>query len=186
MSRRGKRLGRGAWVGGFDMDLEFLINGFRRTVSLETKDGRYHIRRNGVVLEADVRSLEDGNLSVLIDGRSYLASVAEADGRVLVAVGGDSFVLEQAPLQEPQAGEEQPAESDDRAGGLVRAPMPGRLIKVSVVEGESVRRNQTLAVVEAMKMENEIKSPRDATVKKIFAAVGEIVDTDKPLVELEA
>jgi len=64
--------------------------------------------------------------------------------------------------------------------------MPGKVIKLCVREGDEVRRNQTLVVVEAMKMENEIQSPSDGTVRTICASVGELVDSEKPLVEIEA
>jgi len=68
----------------------------------------------------------------------------------------------------------------------IAAPMPGKVIKFSVAEGDKVRKNQTLAVVEAMKMENELKSPGDGTVKKIYASAGDMVDTSKPLLEIES
>ncbi len=67
---------------------------------------------------------------------------------------------------------------------LVKAPMPGRVIKLLVAEGDMVRKNQTLAIVEAMKMENEIKSACEAKVRRIFVAAGELVDSDRPLIEL--
>ena len=62
--------------------------------------------------------------------------------------------------------------------------MPGKVIKVSVSENETVRKNQTLAIVEAMKMENEIKSSIEGYVKKIFVSAGDLVDSEKPLIEL--
>ncbi len=58
------------------------------------------------------------------------------------------------------------------------------MIKVSVSENEAVRKNQTLAIVEAMKMENEIKSAIEGYVKKIFVSAGDLVDSEKPLIEL--
>jgi biotin carboxyl carrier protein len=61
-----------------------------------------------------------------------------------------------------------------------------KVIKFYVAEGDKVRKNQTLAVVEAMKMENELKSPGDGTVKKIHTSAGDLVDTNKPLLEIEA
>ncbi|TET66957.1 MAG: hypothetical protein E3J56_13605 [Candidatus Aminicenantes bacterium] len=63
--------------------------------------------------------------------------------------------------------------------------MPGKVIKINVSEKEEVRKNQTLAIVEAMKMENEIKSSIEGYVKKIFVSEGDLVDSEKPLIELE-
>ncbi len=67
---------------------------------------------------------------------------------------------------------------------MIKAPMPGKVIKIDVSEKEEVRKNQTLVVVEAMKMENEIKSTIDGYVKKIFVSAGDLVDSEKPLIEL--
>jgi len=63
--------------------------------------------------------------------------------------------------------------------------MPGKVTKIAVVEGEEVRKNQTLVIVEAMKMENEIKTAIDGVVKKIHVAVGDLVDSERPLIEVE-
>ena len=68
---------------------------------------------------------------------------------------------------------------------LVKAPMPGKVIKVCVSEKAEVRKNQTLAIVEAMKMENEIKASVDGTIKKIHVSAGDLVDSEMPLIELE-
>jgi len=67
---------------------------------------------------------------------------------------------------------------------MVKAPMPGKVIKINVAEEQPVRKNQTLAIVEAMKMENEIKSSIDGYVKKVYVSEGDIVDSEKPLLEL--
>ena len=63
--------------------------------------------------------------------------------------------------------------------------MPGKVTKVPVSEGQEVRKNQTLVIVEAMKMENEIKASIDGVVKKVHVAVGDLVDAERPLVEVE-
>jgi biotin carboxyl carrier protein len=64
--------------------------------------------------------------------------------------------------------------------------MPGKVIKLLVAEGDAVRKNQTLVIVEAMKMENEIKSALEGSVKKIHVSAGELVDPERVLLELEA
>jgi len=62
--------------------------------------------------------------------------------------------------------------------------MPGKVIKINVSEKEEVRKNQTLAIVEAMKMENEIKSTIEGYVKKIFVSAGDLVGSENPIIEL--
>lgn len=70
------------------------------------------------------------------------------------------------------------------SGGL-EAPMPGKVIKVTVQPGADVRKGDELLVVEAMKMENAIRAPRDGRVKSVAARVGDMVSPGLVLVELE-
>jgi 3-methylcrotonyl-CoA carboxylase alpha subunit len=70
------------------------------------------------------------------------------------------------------------------AGGL-EAPMPGKVIAVKAAPGQAVRKGDELLVVEAMKMENAIRAPRDGTVRSVAARVGDMVGPGTVLVELE-
>ena len=79
-----------------------------------------------------------------------------------------------------------PASTPAPAGeGVVTSPMPGKILRILVKEGESVKTGQGLVVLEAMKMENEIPAPKDGVVKKILVKEGDTVDTGQPLIELE-
>ena len=68
---------------------------------------------------------------------------------------------------------------------LINAPMPGIIIDINVKEGDHIKEGDTLLILEAMKMENALTSPKDAIVKTIFTKKGEIVDKGKLLIELE-
>ena len=70
------------------------------------------------------------------------------------------------------------------AGEAVNAPMPGNILKVNVNVGDKVKEGQVLVVLEAMKMENEIMAPKDATVTQVVVSKGSTVDTGAPLVVL--
>jgi biotin carboxyl carrier protein len=63
--------------------------------------------------------------------------------------------------------------------------MPGRILKIMVSEGEKVKKKQSLVIVEAMKMEHEIKSVLDGIVKKVNFQENQMVDTEEPIMELE-
>ncbi len=68
--------------------------------------------------------------------------------------------------------------------GVVTAPMPGKILRVLVKEGEQVKTGQGLLILEAMKMENEIPAPKDGVVKKILVKEGDTVNTGDPLIEM--
>jgi 3-methylcrotonyl-CoA carboxylase alpha subunit len=75
--------------------------------------------------------------------------------------------------------------SHRHAGGGLEAPMPGKVIAVNVVPGDTVGKGDELFVVEAMKMENAVRAPREGRVKSVSARVGDMVSPGVVLVELE-
>ncbi len=68
------------------------------------------------------------------------------------------------------------------AGEVVKSPMPGNILKINVTVGQKVNEGDTLLVLEAMKMENEIAAPRAGTVAQIIVSKGAVVETGAPLV----
>ena len=165
------------------MDFEFAVNGVRQTISLDRKDGRIFIQHGDRTLEAEVRVISENSLSLLVAGRSFLVIVARDKDKRHIWLNGRTYLV-QSGKEEQRLAER----GDDRAQkgkSVVTAPMPGKVVKVNVVERQAVRKNQTLAIVEAMKMENEIKSPLEGFVKKIYVSAGDLVDSEKPLLELE-
>jgi len=166
------------------MEYEFTVNGVPETIAMERKGEKILVRRGDRTLEAEVRVISSNAFSLLVGGRSCLAIVARDKDKKYVWLSGRTCVIQSG--KEDQRLTER---GDDRAlngKSLVTAPMPGKVVKVNVAEGEAVRKNQTLAIVEAMKMENEIKSPLEGFVKKIHVSAGDLVDSEKPLLELEA
>jgi biotin carboxyl carrier protein len=165
------------------VDYEFLIDGVLKKVTLEKKESRYVVTDDELTYEADIQYITRGVISILIEGKSYRAYVIKDNDKRYVYFQGHNFIV-QEPTSEAGSvflGEEGSQEDKN----VVKAPMPGKVIKVNVKEKEQVRKNQTLAVVEAMKMENEIKSSIDGFVKKIHVAAGDLVDSERPLIELE-
>jgi biotin carboxyl carrier protein len=71
------------------------------------------------------------------------------------------------------------------AEGAVRAIMPGKIIRINVNEGDAVQKGQVVAILEAMKMENELSAPIAGVVKQIFTPVGATVEKDQPILEIE-
>ncbi|HSA94790.1 MAG TPA: biotin/lipoyl-containing protein [Acidobacteriota bacterium] len=164
-------------------ELELLVDGVVQRIGVEIRDGAVVVREGGRVLEAAVRRISANELRLDPEGRPVRVFLAKDGERLWVAVDGRPYIVSEL---RGEAG--RPGAGDDRGagGGLrVKAPMPGKVTKLAVAEGEEVRRNQTLVIVEAMKMENEIKTSIDGVVTKIHAAAGESVDADRILVEIE-
>ncbi len=166
------------------MEFEFLIDQLREKIALEPGKGVFKVIGPDGSHELDVRRISDNCLSLLHRGRSHQVYFARDGERLVLWVDGEEFTLREPDAEEAGG---RKAESGAREGlWRIAAPMPGRVIKVVVAEGDKVRKNQTLAVVEAMKMENELKSPGDGTVKKVHVSPGDLVDTAKPLLEIES
>jgi biotin carboxyl carrier protein len=104
---------------------------------------------------------EPGSVDVLVDGLSIPARLRTGARDATKASGGP------------------------RGAGKVTAPMPGKVVKVLVTVGQQVTARQGVAVVEAMKMENELRAGRDGTVRAILVVEGASVDAGDPLVVIE-
>jgi biotin carboxyl carrier protein len=165
------------------MDFEFTVNGASQKFSLDRKEDRVSIRHGDKTVEAEVRAISANALSFLVGGRSFLVVVARDNDKTHVWLNGRTYLIQRGKEEERRA--EGGDERAQKGKSVVTAPMPGKVVKVCVAEKEAVRKNQTLAIVEAMKMENEIKSPLEGFIKKIYVSAGELVDSEKPLIELE-
>jgi biotin carboxyl carrier protein len=164
---------------------------------------RYSVEKDGNTSVVEVVAAADGTFSISVDGAAptrwartrcasgewRLGPVGSRSWAVSAHVAGDAaFVVHrgvayQAVLRDPRmlggaaaAG----ASVDD-----IRTPMPGAVARVLVKPGDVVRAGQVLVVVEAMKMENEFKSPRDGTVADVPAATLRAVEAGTVLVRLE-
>ncbi len=126
-----------------------------------------------------------GRYSILLGNRSYEVHVTPAPGadgarEYSVKVGSDLYRVE---LHDPRAWKGHRA-SEHKGPQDVSAPMPGKVVKVLVDEGDEVQDGQGLLVIEAMKMQNELRSPRAGRVERIYATEGAGVETGAPLVRL--
>ena len=137
--------------------------------------------------ETDWEQVAPGVYSILIGGRSYEARVTmqpgDAPGEVIrvVAVGTRQYrVAVRDPRRRRSAS---PAAASD-GPQEIRAPMPGKIVKILVSESQEVPQGAGLLVIEAMKMQNELRAPRAGRVEKIHVAEGAGVETGSHLVRL--
>ena len=109
--------------------------------------------------------------NITVNGQTYVVDVEEVGAPAPAA----------APVAAvPAAPAAAPAVTG--AGEAVTAPMPGNILKVNVTVGQTVKEGDLLIVLEAMKMENEIFSPKEGTVTQVLVQKGSTVDTDAPMV----
>jgi acetyl/propionyl-CoA carboxylase alpha subunit len=174
-------VGCGGAAGGIASVTVWLeVEGEKRRVELPTEiGGRVECSVDGHPVVADVRVLQAGVMSLLIDGRQYRC-VLDGDG---VVIGGRRFGFEVADPRSLQGTRGAGAGTDGPRP--VKAPMPGRMVRVLVEVGDEVEEGQALLVIEAMKMQNELKSPKTGRVAKITVAVGDAVGSGDVLVVVE-
>jgi biotin carboxyl carrier protein len=163
-------LGSARW--GWVVRYQVVVEG--RTFEVEvTPDGRVWVDRRP--LDVDLAGVDGLPLySLLVDNRSYEAHVAESESGVC------EVVLAGRPYRASLQAEEQPCgetgEGSDEAGdGEVAAPLPGLLVEVRVVEGQTVQRGDIVAVLESMKMHLELHASRSGVVQSVHGAGGQDV-----------
>ncbi|HXC95294.1 MAG TPA: biotin/lipoyl-containing protein [Edaphobacter sp.] len=134
---------------------------------------------DGRVLIVDVRMLEPGLMSLLIEGRQYRC-VLDGDG---VVIDGRRYGFEVDDLRSLRGRR--------RAGGgaqgprPVKAPMPGRVVRLLVSVEDEVAEGQGVVVIEAMKMQNELKSPKAGRVARIGVGMGDTVGSGDVLIVVD-
>jgi len=145
---------------------------------------RYRITLGDRSFEVDSMRIVGDLYSLTVEGKSYEATVHRATSeeyRVHLYDGMRSVTL-LSPLDLALRGRE---ETGGGAAGTLRAPMPGRVVKVLVSEGQAVKKGEGVVVVEAMKMQNELSAPHDGVVKSVRAREGDSVERGAELVTIE-
>jgi biotin carboxyl carrier protein len=127
--------------------------------------------------------VEPGIYSIVLDGRSHELVVREwHDGTLHVHLNGRRYV---ARVRDPRRLSRRRPGVALEGAQTVAAPMPGKIVRLLVGEGEHVEEGQGLLVVEAMKMQNEIKSPKAGAVVKIMVGEGATVNSGQALLTVE-
>lgn len=153
-------------------------------------DGFYTMKIGERSFHVDAQLMKSNLVSLLINNTSYDVDVEKLskeplDGRMAVRVRGRVVRLDM--LDERRQKMKDAQQSAFAVGGkaIVESPMPGKIVKILVGEGEEVTQGQGVIVVEAMKMENELKAPKDGVVAEVRAKEGETIEGGAPLVLIE-
>ena len=157
------------------------INDQEYTIEIDQED---RITVNGEPYAVDFQAISEGGmLSLLLNQRSLEAIVEARNDHWEVLLKGELYTVkvldERAYRLARSRGDLGPLVTGEV---VVAAPMPGVILEVPVKEGEPVQRHETVVILESMKMENELRAPRDGVVRRVAAAVGNSVEKGQMLV----
>jgi biotin carboxyl carrier protein len=144
-------------------------------VELERDASGWRATIDGQTLAADVVEIAPNTLSVLLAGQSHEVCVTpSANGKLKLQTGAQEFSAE---VLDPRAWSGRRHSSVEAEGRQqIIAPMPGKVVRLLVKAGDAVEAGQGLLVVEAMKMQNEIRSPKSGIVERVLAREGQAVN----------
>jgi len=158
------------------MRFEVCIDGRACTVELNRDDDRWQISIDGRAVNADAVEIAPGIFSILLNGKSYEVRVTPSPaGTLTLQTAHQEFVAEVIDPRAWRGRRHGTLEAEGRQ--QILAPMPGKIIRVLVQTGEKVEAGQGLLVVEAMKMQNEIRSPKSGTVERLLVKEGQPVNS---------
>ncbi|CAN5759631.1 hypothetical protein BH24ACI5_BH24ACI5_24620 [soil metagenome] len=171
------------------MTFEIDVNGRTRTVAIEKAgDGKFRVLLDGRPHLVDAARVGVHGLSLLLDGahgvsREVQVTPGSTGGELLVTLGGRTITATVNGRRTGRAG------ADTGAGvhgeQPILAPMPGRVVRLLVSAGDDVAVRQPLVVVEAMKMENELRAPKAGRVKEVSVTPGMSVEAGRVLLVIE-
>jgi len=142
----------------------------------------YRVRIGDRWMEADLVRAGAFVRSLRLEDGTQLSLIHHTSGNAHeITLGGTTVHVE---IVDPLAARRRRREDEMSSGGAVNAPMPGRVVRVLVAQGETVRKGAGLLILEAMKMENEIQAPTDGVVEELFVAPGQTVEAGAELVRI--
>lgn len=156
------------------MKIKVAIQGVRRTVELTNSGDKPRWEIDGKNLEADAVEVSPGIYSVLIDGKSVEVRIERVGTQLRVVANGQEYL---AAIDNPRELRKNRAGAAQIEGRQeVVAPMAGKVIRTLVKSGDEVQSGQGLLIVEAMKMQNEIRSPKAGKVEQLKVVEGQTVN----------
>ncbi|HET6279498.1 MAG TPA: biotin/lipoyl-containing protein [Polyangia bacterium] len=164
------------------------ISGKERVVEIEEINGAgYRIVVDGVERKIEAREVEPGVWSLLEGVAQTIAQIDGTAPKLTIEIGrlGESVVVPVEVIPARSAAVAALVRREDAGAGkavTLRAPMPGRVVKILVKVGDLLAAGQAAVVVEAMKMENELRAPRGGVVKELRCAEGAAVEAGQDLV----
>jgi len=165
------------------MIYDVIIDGKGYRLEVEWSEAGWRCRLDGREIQMDAVLARRDVLSVLIGGKAYEVKREHTATGMHLWVGSDRYLAE---VRDPRSLRgRRGGDADEKGPKKLLAPMPGKVVRVLIGEEQAVEAGQSILVVEAMKMQNEIKSPKKGTVQKIVAAEGANVNAGDVLAIVE-
>ena len=164
------------------MTYDIAIDGKNYRLDLNRAEGRWSCRLDGREVEVDAVLARPDVLSLRIGNQAYEVKCERIAGEMNVWVGSARFSAE---VRDPRSLRGRVRTLDEHGPRKLTAPMPGKIVRVLVNVGEEVEAGAGVLVVEAMKMQNEIKSPKKGTIRRILVGEGAAVNAGDVLAIVE-
>jgi acetyl/propionyl-CoA carboxylase alpha subunit len=138
---------------------------------------------DGEPIGVDVCRVQPGILSLIVSGRTFRCVLDEGPLETAIQIGGQRYLFS---IEDPRSLTSRRRKAGASAGQqVIKAPMPGRIVRVLVAPGEQVAAHQGVVVIEAMKMQNELKAARAGTIAEIKTEAGATVAAGEVLLLIE-
>lgn len=168
------------------MSYELKINDRIANIELLSRDAnKIQVMLDKKVYDLDILEVERGVYSILLNNRSFNVELVEGKNAksYLVNTLYESFDVEVIDAESKYLKNRKKDDGKDQ--NVIASPMPGKVVKVLVKEGDKVKAGETVVVVSAMKMESEYKVKQDRVIKKLLVKEGDIVSSDQVMVIIE-
>jgi biotin carboxyl carrier protein len=164
------------------MIYDVTIEGRKYKLELNRVDGRWACLVDGRTVEVDAVLVRPDVLSLRMGNFAYEVKSERIAEDSYVSIGSERFAAE---VRDPRSLRGRGHAHEDRGPRKIFAPMPGKVVRILAGEGDEVEIGSGVAVVEAMKMQNEIKSPKKGKVQKILVGQGAAVNAGDVLAIVE-
>jgi len=166
------------------MTYDVVVDGKTHQLELTQGEKTWQCKIDDQLMEVDAALTARDVLSVLVGGTAYeIKRERSLQGELHMIIGSARYAVD---VRDPRSLRTRRAVAGSEAGPQkLKAPMPGKVVRIMVREKDEVKAGQGIVVMEAMKMQNEMKSPKDGRVQKILAAEGSAVNAGDTLAIIE-
>jgi biotin carboxyl carrier protein len=156
------------------MKLEIELGATSHVMEILRIDQKVLCTIDGNAVDADALKIAPGIYSILIGGQSFEARVEPFAGDLRITIGENEYTASVRDPRKWKRNHSGAASSEARQN--VVAPMPGRVVRVLVAVGDAVSARQGIVVVEAMKMQNEVRSPKEGKIERLLVKEGQALN----------